>query len=77
MQFVQPANGSTCTGGTPCSLQWLDDGDAPLLNEIGVVTAGLFTGKQQLVQTIKPLDVSNLHSVQFTPNAQAGPNSGS
>jgi hypothetical protein len=46
LQFIQPASGSTCTGGTPCVLSWLDDGDSPLLNAVGVVTAGLFHGKQ-------------------------------
>ncbi|KAJ6593775.1 hypothetical protein B0H19DRAFT_1091963 [Mycena capillaripes] len=75
--FIQPASGSTCTGGTPCVLSWLDDGDSPLLDAVGVVTAGLFTGKQQLVQTIPPLDVAGLHSIEFTPDAQAGPNSDS
>ncbi|KAJ7115782.1 hypothetical protein C8R44DRAFT_628800 [Mycena epipterygia] len=74
---IKPASGTTCTGGTPCTIEWLDDGNHPLLNEIGVVTVGLFSGKQQLVQTIQPLDVSASHSVQFTPNPQAGPNSGS
>ncbi|KAJ7925166.1 hypothetical protein B0H13DRAFT_2248879 [Mycena leptocephala] len=75
--FIQPASGSTCTGGTPCVLSWLDDGDSPLLNAVGVVTAGLFHGKQQLVQTLQPLDVAGVHSVEFTPIAQAGPNSDS
>ncbi|KAJ6591180.1 hypothetical protein DFH09DRAFT_195705 [Mycena vulgaris] len=74
--FIEPASRSTCTGGTPCTLEWLDDGIPPFLNQIGVVTAGLFHGEQELVQTIQPLDVSTVHSVQFTPNAQAGPNSG-
>ncbi|KAF7362003.1 hypothetical protein MVEN_00545500 [Mycena venus] len=75
--FIQPQSGSTCTGGTPCRLEWLDDGIAPLLNAVGVVRAGLFTGEQQLVQTLQPVDVASLHSVEFTPIAQAGPNSNS
>ncbi|KAJ7507344.1 hypothetical protein B0H11DRAFT_200650 [Mycena galericulata] len=75
--FIEPASGSICTGGSPCQLQWLDDGNSPLENEVGVVTAGMFTGNQQLVQSIPPLDVASVHSVQFTPNAQAGPNSDS
>ncbi|KAJ7481709.1 hypothetical protein FB451DRAFT_1236910 [Mycena latifolia] len=75
--FIEPASGSTCTAGTQCTLEWLDDGNNPLLNEVGVVTVGLYTGEMQLVQSIQPLDVSSLHSVDFTPIAEAGPNSGS
>ncbi|KAJ6475233.1 hypothetical protein C8R47DRAFT_1142706 [Mycena vitilis] len=75
--FIQPASGSTCSGGTPCTVSWLDDGDSPLLDAVGVVTAGLYTGAQQMVQTIPSLDVAGLHSVEFTPDAQAGPNSNS
>ncbi|KAF8210098.1 hypothetical protein K438DRAFT_140309 [Mycena galopus ATCC 62051] len=75
--FVQPLSGSTCTAGTPCVLSWDDDGILPLLPQVGTVTAGLFTGNQQLVQTIRPLEVANLNSVNFTPIAQAGPNSDS
>ncbi|KAJ7622832.1 hypothetical protein DFH06DRAFT_1231586 [Mycena polygramma] len=75
--FIQPASGSTCSAGTPCTVSWLDDGDSPLLDAVGVVTVGLYTGTQQMVQTIPPLDVASLHSVEFTPDAQAGPNSDS
>ncbi|KAJ6499429.1 hypothetical protein C8R45DRAFT_115294 [Mycena sanguinolenta] len=75
--FIQPQSGTTCTGGTPCVLEWDDDGILPLLPEIGIVTAGLFTGEQQLVQTIPPLNAADVNSITFTPLAQAGPNSGS
>ncbi|KAJ7262299.1 hypothetical protein B0H12DRAFT_323833 [Mycena haematopus] len=75
--FIQPQSGSTCTGGTPCVLEWDDDGILPLLPEVGVVTAGLFTGEQQLVQTIPPLNAAARNSITFTPIAQAGPNSNS
>ncbi|KAJ7188390.1 hypothetical protein C8R46DRAFT_1054633 [Mycena filopes] len=75
--FIQPAQGSSCTGGAPCTLSWLDDGSAPFITDVGVVSAGLYTGKQQLVQAIAPLNVADRHSIEFTPNAQAGPNSAS
>ncbi|KXN93287.1 hypothetical protein AN958_00211, partial [Leucoagaricus sp. SymC.cos] len=52
-----------------------DDGQSPLLSAIGVCSVGLYTGKQQLVQTIAPVDVSQSHSLTFTPNAAAGPDS--
>ncbi|KAF7297126.1 hypothetical protein MIND_00945500 [Mycena indigotica] len=75
LYFLQPASGSSCTGGSPCTVSWLDDGNRPLLPSIGVVTAGLYTGKMQLVQTLPPVDTSNVLSYQFTPIPEAGPNS--
>ncbi|KAF5348789.1 hypothetical protein D9756_009763 [Leucocoprinus leucothites] len=73
--IVDPKQGSVCHGGEPCTVTWLDDGSHPLLSEIGVITAGLYTGNQKLVQTIKPVDVSREHSLIFTPMPAAGPNS--
>ncbi|KAF7300283.1 hypothetical protein MKEN_01352400 [Mycena kentingensis (nom. inval.)] len=75
LYFLQPARGSSCTGGSPCTVRWLDDGNAPLLNAVGVVTAALYTGKMQLVQTLQPVDTANVLSYQFTPIPEAGPNS--
>ncbi|PPQ92527.1 hypothetical protein CVT25_010360 [Psilocybe cyanescens] len=71
----QPFAGSTCRGGETCLISWVDDGSRPLLSAIGVATVGLYTGKQQLVQTISPVDVTKAHSLTFTPDPAAGPNS--
>ncbi|KAF7320874.1 hypothetical protein HMN09_00174000 [Mycena chlorophos] len=73
--FLQPASGSSCTGGSPCTVSWEDDGNSPLLGAIGVVTAALYTGEMQLVQTLAPIDVANVLSYKFTPIPGAGPNS--
>ncbi|KAJ3767315.1 hypothetical protein FB446DRAFT_755283 [Lentinula raphanica] len=70
---VQPLAGSTCSGGSPCTVQWLDDGTSPVNSEIGVSTCGLYTGNMQLVQTITPVDVANTQSLTFTPIPNAGP----
>ncbi|EAU84087.1 hypothetical protein CC1G_06949 [Coprinopsis cinerea okayama7 len=75
LYVVEPFSGSTCHGGEPCTVTWLDDGRAPLLSAIGVVTVGLYTGDQQLVQRLKPVDVSAVRSLTFTPNPAAGPDS--
>ncbi|KAF8351923.1 hypothetical protein F5887DRAFT_6100 [Amanita rubescens] len=73
---TQPASGDSCHGGKSCTVSWVDNGVPPLLSSIGVVRVGLYTGDLQLVQTIVPVDVSTSHSLTFTPNPQAGPNSG-
>ncbi|PPQ74352.1 hypothetical protein CVT24_000663 [Panaeolus cyanescens] len=73
--ILEPTAGSTCTGGQPCTITWVDDGTFPVLSSIGVATVGLFTGKQQLVQSITPVDVTKTRTVTFTPNPAAGPNS--
>ncbi|KAF8814426.1 hypothetical protein BYT27DRAFT_7082292 [Phlegmacium glaucopus] len=72
--IFEPSQGSTCQGGQPCTVTWLDDGEKPLLSAIGVSTVGLYMGMQQLVQTIAPVDVANTHSITFTPLPDAGPN---
>ncbi|KAJ3496508.1 hypothetical protein NLJ89_g10476 [Agrocybe chaxingu] len=75
LYIVEPRQGTTCRGGQLCTVTWLDDGTRPLLSAIGVSTIGLYTGKQQLVQRIAPVDVSTAQSLTFTPNPAAGPNS--
>ncbi|KAG6808117.1 hypothetical protein H0H92_005324 [Tricholoma furcatifolium] len=63
---LKPEADSTCHGGQPCTIEWIDDGVAPLLSAAGVCTFGLYTGHMQLVQAIAPTDVSKTHSVTFT-----------
>jgi len=75
LYVINPASGSTCHGSQPCTVQWLDDGIAPLLSNVGVCTVGLYTGHEKLVQTITAVDVSSTHSLEFTPDPKAGPNS--
>ncbi|KIL55987.1 hypothetical protein M378DRAFT_173094 [Amanita muscaria Koide BX008] len=74
---TEPSAGSSCHGGQTCSISWLDDGQAPLLSSIGVTRVALYTGELQLVQTLQPVDVSSAHTLTFTPDPKAGPNSGS
>jgi len=65
-QIVDPHAGSTCQAGVPCTVSWVDDGMRPLFSAIGVSTVGLYTGKQQLVQRIAPVDVTKQTSLTFT-----------
>ncbi|KAF5313435.1 hypothetical protein D9611_008486 [Ephemerocybe angulata] len=77
LYVVTPRDQSTCRGGEPCTVTWLDDGRAPLLTAIGVSTIGLYTGQKKIVQTLPPVDVSANLSFVFTPDPDAGPNSDS
>ncbi|KAK0469183.1 uncharacterized protein EV420DRAFT_1492916 [Desarmillaria tabescens] len=75
LYVIEPNSGSSCHGGQNCTVEWLDDGTWPLLSSFGVSTVGLYTGTQQLVQTLDPVDTSATHSLTFTPIPEAGPNS--
>ncbi|OBZ76951.1 putative GTP-binding protein P8A3.11c, mitochondrial [Grifola frondosa] len=72
---TQPAARSACHGGLSCTVEWLDDGEAPLLNDIGPCYVGLYNGNAVLVQQIEPVDVSSVHVLEFTPDSRAGPDS--
>jgi len=75
LYVIDPLESTTCHGGKPCTVQWVDDGIQPLLTSIGACTVGLYHGEMELVQQIAPIDVSTAHSLEFTPNPNAGPNS--
>ncbi|PCH37483.1 hypothetical protein WOLCODRAFT_109958 [Wolfiporia cocos MD-104 SS10] len=70
-----PASGSTCYGGQPCIVAWVDNGEEPLLDQIGACYVGLYNGNGVLVQEIEPVNVNTVHYVQFTPDLSAGPDS--
>ncbi|TFK75718.1 hypothetical protein BDN72DRAFT_452759 [Pluteus cervinus] len=63
---ITPAVDSVCYGGQPCEVRWLDDGSIPLLNAFGLSEVGVYTGNQQLVQRLPPVDVSDTHTLEFT-----------
>ncbi|KAH9169542.1 hypothetical protein EDB89DRAFT_1854416, partial [Lactarius sanguifluus] len=72
---INPTTRSVCHGGKPCLVQWLDDGQNPLLATMGPCHVGLFSGNEKLIQQIEPVDVSTSLSLTFTPSPNAGPNS--
>ncbi|EIM87498.1 uncharacterized protein STEHIDRAFT_96635 [Stereum hirsutum FP-91666 SS1] len=77
LYVTSPNVGTTCHAGQSCTIEWLDDGTQPLLSTVGICTVGLYYGELQLVQSIEAVDVSSVHSLTFTPNAEAGPDSSS
>jgi len=72
---IKPNSQTGCHGGQPCLVQWLDDGQEPLLTAMGPCYVALFSGNQKLIQQIEPVDVSTNHSLTFMPNPLAGPDS--
>ncbi|KAH9829578.1 uncharacterized protein C8Q71DRAFT_789964 [Rhodofomes roseus] len=72
-----PTSTAVCYGGQPCTVTWLDDGQTPLLSEIGACYVGLYNGNRDLIQQIDPVNVASQHSFTFTPDATAGPDSSS
>ncbi|KAI0672397.1 hypothetical protein C8Q78DRAFT_970980 [Trametes maxima] len=75
LYVIQPRSGFACSGGKPCTVEWLDDGLSPLLSQIGATYIALYNGDNVLVQQIEPVDLSLVHSLQFTPDPKAGPSS--
>jgi hypothetical protein len=45
-QVNSPLPSTTCSAGKPCTVQWLDDGEQPLLTAMGACTVGLYYGEQ-------------------------------
>ncbi|KIM92162.1 hypothetical protein PILCRDRAFT_810171 [Piloderma croceum F 1598] len=75
LYVINPQPHSACQASKSCTVQWLDDGLAPLLSDIGVCSVGLYTGREKLVQTLSPVDVSATQSLTFEPDGKAGPDS--
>ncbi|KAH7912840.1 hypothetical protein BJ138DRAFT_1111952 [Hygrophoropsis aurantiaca] len=73
---TNPVQATTCHGGQACTVQWVDNGETPLLSSIGECTVGLYNGELALVQSLQSVDVSTSQSFQFTPNPSAGANGG-
>jgi hypothetical protein len=65
-QVVNPQASTPCQAGRKCLVEWLDDGRVPLLTSMGASTVGLYHDDQRLVQQITPVDVSAVHSLEFT-----------
>ncbi|KIO11058.1 hypothetical protein M404DRAFT_75987, partial [Pisolithus tinctorius Marx 270] len=71
---TNPVQSTVCTGGQSCEVDWVDNGESPLLSDIGECTVGLYSGEMALVQSLPSVDVSSTSTFSFTPNPSAGPN---
>ncbi|TFY76643.1 hypothetical protein EWM64_g7372 [Hericium alpestre] len=74
---TSPVASTTFPAGQPATVNWQDDGSAPNLQAFGPSDIGLFTGsvnQQVLLQSIATaVDVSKQNTIQWTPNANVGP----
>ncbi|KIK82007.1 hypothetical protein PAXRUDRAFT_832465 [Paxillus rubicundulus Ve08.2h10] len=71
---TNPVQSTTCHGGQSCSVEWIDNGESPLLSAIGECEVGLYTGEYELAQALLSVDVATSSSFTFTPSPDAGPN---
>ncbi|KAH7883064.1 hypothetical protein F5I97DRAFT_1815502 [Phlebopus sp. FC_14] len=74
VQVTNPVQSTACHGGQSCQVQWIDNGESPLLNSIGECEVGLYTGELELAQSLPSVNVATSQSFTFTPNPSAGPN---
>jgi len=75
---TSPVASTVCPAGSPCPVQWNDDGNQPALATIGACEIDLCTGgvtQQTCLQNISPsLDVSQNSQVTYTVNPTIGAN---
>ncbi|KAG1740499.1 uncharacterized protein EDB91DRAFT_1132823 [Suillus paluster] len=71
---TDPVQSTVCSGGQGCQVEWVDDGQSPLLDSIGECTVGLYNGEMLLAQSLTSVNVATTNSFSFTPNPSAGAN---
>jgi hypothetical protein len=75
--ITSPVASTTFVGGQQATVSWQDDGSAPTLQSFGPAMVSIYAGnaqQQTLLQTISPsIDVSQLSTIQFTPDPTIGP----
>ncbi|KAI0046773.1 hypothetical protein FA95DRAFT_1559726 [Auriscalpium vulgare] len=75
--MTSPVASTSWQAGQQFTVSWQDDGTAPNLQSFGPSSIGLFAGsvqQQTLLQEIADnVDVSQVSSVPFTPQASVGP----
>ncbi|KAH8112276.1 hypothetical protein DFH11DRAFT_518003 [Phellopilus nigrolimitatus] len=76
---TSPVAGTTCSGGSTCSINWQDDGVTPSLANFGNAKVSVSIGgntQQAVVQSISPsVNVATTSSIQFTVDPSIGANS--
>ncbi|KAG2082451.1 hypothetical protein BD769DRAFT_665329 [Suillus cothurnatus] len=73
---TSPVQSTVWTGGQSYEVDWVDDGQSPLLSAIGECNVALYNSDDVLVQSLASVNVADATSLSFTPNPSAGGNGG-
>ncbi|KAG2081506.1 hypothetical protein BD769DRAFT_742537 [Suillus cothurnatus] len=73
---TSPVQSTVWTGGQSYEVDWVDDGQSPLLSAIGECNVALYNSDDVLVQSLPSVNVADATSLSFTPNPSAGGNGG-
>ncbi|KIJ14745.1 hypothetical protein PAXINDRAFT_180915 [Paxillus involutus ATCC 200175] len=65
---TNPVQSTTCSAGQSCSVEWIDNGESPLLSAIAECEVGLCMGEYALAQAFPSVNVATSSSFTFTPS---------
>ncbi|GJE86328.1 hypothetical protein PsYK624_024080 [Phanerochaete sordida] len=78
ISITQPIASTSWTAGQQQTIQWMDDGKTPSLQQFGASKVSIYAGnvnqQTELQQIVPSVDVSTTGSIAFTPDATIGPN---
>jgi len=81
LAMTSPVAGTTCTAGQVCTITWADNHSGVSLAQQGNCTVALYTGNAQQQTFLQPIaypdsiNVTQIQTINFTPDATVGPNS--
>jgi len=78
--ITNPIASSNISAGESSPINWQDDGKKPTLKDFGPSKIGVYVGNTRQQVLVIPIsnntDVSAVQTINFTPEADAGPNGG-
>jgi len=79
VSVTAPIDGTTFPAGQQAAVTWRDDGAPPSLQQFGPAKISIYVGNQNQQTSLQlingSVDVSQVSSLTFTPDATIGPNS--
>ncbi|KAG2338108.1 hypothetical protein BDR05DRAFT_1062945 [Suillus weaverae] len=74
INVTNPVESTVCHAGQSCEVEWVDDGQSPLLSDIGECHVGLHNDLLLLAQSLTTVNVADTDSFSFVPHPSAGNN---